>query len=105
MIPYKPYVRGKHVEPILGTCKNMTKKSIQFEQYDPTQCTFSPPLISYDPFWLAPNRLSPDGGKVGAKYSTSIFDVINSDRAVFQKVETYQTLEIMSRWSGHQALT
>ena len=29
MIPYKPYVRGKHVESILGTCKNMTKKSIQ----------------------------------------------------------------------------
>ncbi len=24
MIPYKPYVRGKHVESILGTCKNMT---------------------------------------------------------------------------------
>jgi hypothetical protein len=25
-IPYKPYVRGKHVESILGTRKNMTKK-------------------------------------------------------------------------------
>ncbi len=31
MIPYKPYVRRKHVESILGTLKNMTKKSIQFE--------------------------------------------------------------------------
>jgi hypothetical protein len=31
MIPYKPYVRGKHVESILGTCKNMIKKCIQFE--------------------------------------------------------------------------
>jgi hypothetical protein len=31
MIPYKPYIRGKHVETILGTRKNMTKKSIQFE--------------------------------------------------------------------------
>ena len=28
MIPYKPYVHGKHVESIQGTCKNMTKKSI-----------------------------------------------------------------------------
>ncbi len=26
LIPYKPYVRGKHVESILGICKNMTKK-------------------------------------------------------------------------------
>jgi hypothetical protein len=31
LIPYKSYVRGKHVESILGTCKNMTIKSIQFE--------------------------------------------------------------------------
>ena len=31
MIPCKPYIRGKHVESILGTRKNMTKKSIQFE--------------------------------------------------------------------------
>jgi hypothetical protein len=30
-IPYKPHVHGKHVESVLGTCKNMTKKSIQFE--------------------------------------------------------------------------
>ncbi len=25
-IPYKPYVRGKHVESLLGICKNMIKK-------------------------------------------------------------------------------
>jgi hypothetical protein len=25
LIPYKPYVCGKHVESILGTCENMTK--------------------------------------------------------------------------------
>jgi hypothetical protein len=31
LIPYKPCVRGKHVESILGTRKNMTKKCIQFE--------------------------------------------------------------------------
>ncbi len=30
----------------------------------------------------------------------SSFDVIISDRAVFQKFEMYQTLKIMSRWSG-----
>ncbi len=30
-IPYKTYVREKHVESILGTRENMTKKSIQFE--------------------------------------------------------------------------
>ena len=26
LIPYKPYVQGKHIESILGTCKNMLKK-------------------------------------------------------------------------------
>jgi hypothetical protein len=31
LIPYKHVVPGKHVESILGTCKNMTKKCIQFE--------------------------------------------------------------------------
>jgi hypothetical protein len=31
LIPYKPYIHGKHIQSILGTCKNMTKKSIQFE--------------------------------------------------------------------------
>jgi hypothetical protein len=41
MIPYKPYAHRKHVESILGTRKNMTKKGNQFEKYNPTQCTFS----------------------------------------------------------------
>jgi hypothetical protein len=31
MVPYKPYVRGKHVESILGTHENMNKKGVQFE--------------------------------------------------------------------------
>ncbi len=31
MVPYKPYVHEKLIESILGTHKNMTKKSIQFE--------------------------------------------------------------------------
>ncbi len=44
LISYKPYIRKKHLESILGTGKNMTKKSIQFEWYNPTQCTFSRPL-------------------------------------------------------------
>jgi hypothetical protein len=29
--PYKTYVQEKQVESILGTWKNMTKKSVQFE--------------------------------------------------------------------------
>jgi hypothetical protein len=35
MIPYKPYVRGKHVESILGTRKNMNKKSIHLNNTIP----------------------------------------------------------------------
>ncbi len=31
LIPYKIYVWEKHIESILGTRENMTKKSIQFE--------------------------------------------------------------------------
>ncbi len=31
MIPYKPNICKKHIESILGTPKNMTKKSIQFK--------------------------------------------------------------------------
>ncbi len=31
LVPYKTYIQEKQVESILGTCKNMTKKSIQFE--------------------------------------------------------------------------
>jgi hypothetical protein len=35
MIPYKPYVRRKHVESILGTRKNMTKKVFNFNNTIP----------------------------------------------------------------------
>ncbi len=45
LIPYKTYVRKKHVESILGTQENMTENRIQFEYYNPTQCTFSQPLL------------------------------------------------------------
>jgi hypothetical protein len=45
MIPYKPYVCGKHVESIPGTRKNMTKTIIQLEKCNPTQCMFSRPLM------------------------------------------------------------
>jgi hypothetical protein len=34
MIPYKPYVRKKHVESILGTFLTHENKNIQFEYYD-----------------------------------------------------------------------
>ncbi len=33
-IPYKPYVREKHVESILGTFLTHENKNIQFEYYD-----------------------------------------------------------------------
>ncbi len=32
-IPYKTYVQEKHVESILGTCKNMTKKVFNLNTY------------------------------------------------------------------------
>ncbi len=35
MIPYKPYVRGKHIESILGTHKNMTKKAFNLNNTIP----------------------------------------------------------------------
>ncbi len=33
LIPYKTYVQEKHVESILGTCKNMTKKVFNLNTY------------------------------------------------------------------------
>jgi hypothetical protein len=33
LIPYKTYVREKHLESILGTCKNMTKKVFNLNTY------------------------------------------------------------------------
>jgi hypothetical protein len=32
-IPYKTYVQEKHVESILGTCQNMTKKVFNLNTY------------------------------------------------------------------------
>ncbi len=33
LIPYKTYVQEKHIESILGTCKNMTKKVFNLNTY------------------------------------------------------------------------
>jgi hypothetical protein len=44
MIPYKPFVRGKHVESILGTCKNMTKKVFNFNNMIPHSVRLFNPL-------------------------------------------------------------
>jgi hypothetical protein len=41
MIPYKPYVRVKHVESILGTRENMAKKVFNLIN----TCIFSRPLL------------------------------------------------------------
>jgi hypothetical protein len=56
MIPYKPYVRGKHVESILGTCKNMTKKYIHLNNtiphsvrlVNPIECKVQVTLLLFD---------------------------------------------------------
>jgi hypothetical protein len=34
-MPYKTYVRKKHVESILGTCKNLTKKTFNLNNTIP----------------------------------------------------------------------
>jgi hypothetical protein len=43
-IPYKPYVRGKHVESILGTPKNMTKKVFDLNNTIPHSVRLVDPL-------------------------------------------------------------
>ncbi len=43
MIPYKTYIHKRHVESILGTLKNISENRIQFEYYNPKQCTFCQP--------------------------------------------------------------
>jgi hypothetical protein len=45
--PYKPFERKKHVESILGTCKNMTIKSIQFENTIPHSVRLVNPIINF----------------------------------------------------------
>jgi hypothetical protein len=44
MIPYKPYVLGKHKESILGTCKNMTKKVFNLNNMIPHSVHLVDPL-------------------------------------------------------------
>ena len=51
-------------------------------------------IISNDALRFLSHCFPPDGGQVGAKDVVSIVDVIRSDRAVLQKVVTYQALEI-----------
>jgi hypothetical protein len=44
LIPYKPYVCGKHVESILGTRKNMTKKVFNLNNTIPHSVRLVNPL-------------------------------------------------------------
>ena len=45
MIPKKPYVCGKHVESILETCKNMTKKLFILNNTIPHSVRLVNPLL------------------------------------------------------------
>ncbi len=45
MIPYKPYVCGKHVDSILGICKNMTKKVFNLNNTIPHSVHLVGPLM------------------------------------------------------------
>jgi hypothetical protein len=45
MIPYKPYVCGKHVESILGICKNMTKKVFNLNNTIPHSVRLVNPIL------------------------------------------------------------
>jgi hypothetical protein len=45
MIPYKPYIRGKHIESILGTHKNMTKKVFNLNNMIPHSVRLVGPKI------------------------------------------------------------
>jgi hypothetical protein len=44
-IPYKPSVRGKHIESILGTCENMTKKGFNLNNTIPHSVRLVNPFI------------------------------------------------------------
>jgi hypothetical protein len=46
MISYKPYVREKHVESKLGTCKNMTKKVFNLNNTIPHSVRLVDPYLS-----------------------------------------------------------
>ncbi len=45
LIPYKPYVHGKHVKSILGTCKNMTKKVFNLNNTIPHSVRLVDPFV------------------------------------------------------------
>ncbi len=59
LIPFKPYVCRKHVESILGTCKNMTKKVFNLNNTISHSVHLVDPICMYI-FVLdyEPNRLS-----------------------------------------------
>ncbi len=44
MTPYKPHVRGKHVESILGTRENMTKKVFNLNNMIPHSVRLVDPI-------------------------------------------------------------
>jgi hypothetical protein len=46
-IPYKPNVSGKHVESILETCKNMTKKVFNLNNIIPHSVHLINPLMKF----------------------------------------------------------
>jgi hypothetical protein len=45
LIPYKPYVHGKHVESILGTRKNSTKKKFNLNNTIPHSVRLVDPFV------------------------------------------------------------
>ena len=54
-------------------------------------------------FWLAPNCFTPDIGEVGTKYLVSVDNVRVSDGAIFEKIQTYQTLVLALRGCADHA--
>jgi hypothetical protein len=80
-IPYKTYVCKKHLESIPGTRENMTECSIQFEYYNPTQCTFSQPLqqpvINYHPQKEDPHQIRITAGNNLIQFDSSL--VVNTE--------------------------
>jgi hypothetical protein len=45
MIPYEPYVRRKHIESILGTRENMTKKVFNLNNTIPHSVSLVDPYL------------------------------------------------------------
>ncbi len=57
MIPYKPYVLKKHVESILGTCKNMTKKVFNLNNMIPHSVRLVNPLYEFTYYMKSYQRI------------------------------------------------